>query len=121
MRKQKTRFKQLYLAKCKENERLWVLHILDKNLIDDLTEYNQYWRDKAFEMKENCIETKGKIEGKIARTYIELNNALYFSDSKKSNYYNLIYDLLDILEMKNEEVGQKYIEINNEGRNNNER
>lgn len=106
MKKQKTRFKQLYLAKCKENERLINIHISDRNVIDDLKDYNQRWMDKVCDIKDSHIKTKNKV----FRAYVELNNALYFSDSKKRNYYNMIYDLLDILDMNNPEVGQKYIE-----------
>lgn len=48
------------------------------------------------------------MEDKIKKAFAIANNAIYFDDN--SDYYTALFEIAELLNLENEEIGEKYIE-----------
>ena len=61
-------------------------------------------------MSEKDIDIE-ELESKLNCIWQEINNAYYFGDMSKRNFYNLIHEVAQIIKPNNcEEIGKEFIE-----------
>lgn len=58
---------------------------------------------------ENLLEEYSNKCQKLNKIYNVVNNTLYFNDVKSKIFYDFIFEIADILERNDNELGLKYI------------
>lgn len=82
-------------------------------LIDAEALLKEYEGAFAYKMLKEIIDnapTVNEPEVKLNLIWKEINNAYYFGDMKKRNFYNLIHEVAQIIKPNYEEIGKKFIE-----------